>query len=298
MDNLRLSPVRLILASLILATSCAVHPSEIAGRLEILALESEVFGNTRKIRVWLPYDDAPNPDQEAGFPVLYLNDGEDLFDASESIYYTTEWMIDETVSSMLAAGSIEPVIVVGIDSGGRNARAREYLPYPDEYLAPPEPAPGGSRYASFLETEVLPLVESRYPVRSDKAGRALGGSSYGALVALYVAVTAPELFGQLLLESPSLYVDDDHVLRDVEKGGLDVDRIYLGAGTNEIGRESCGDHDNYIEVVRGVLDLSHILVAQSFSRDRILVNIEPCAEHSPAAWSRRLPEAVSFLYGD
>lgn len=298
MDISRLPAFRLIIASLLLAISSIALAAEVAGQLNILDLESKVFGNTRKIRVWLPYDDSESHHQDVRYPVLYLNDGQDIFDANESTYFTTEWMIDETATDMISAGTIEPIIVVGIDHGGRRDRAREYLPYPDKYLTPPELAPSGALYASFVESEVIPFIEDRYPVRSGKSGRTLGGSSYGALVALYVAITNPDLFGQLLLESPSFYVDDYRILRDVEQIGLEVDRVYLGAGTNELGEESCGDHSSYFEVARGALDLSHVLIDQDFPVDNILVTIKPCANHSPADWARRLPTALSFLYSD
>ena len=298
MDTSRLLPLCFIAASLLFPVSGNVWADEIVGQLDIFDLESKVFGNTRKIRVWLPYDDSESHDQDARYPVLYLNDGQDLFDVRESTYFATDWMVDETATAMISEGTIGPIIVVGIDHGGRSGRAREYLPYPDKYLTPPELEPRGALYASFLESDVIPLIEERYPVRSDKSGRALGGSSYGALVALHVAVTRPELFGQLLLESPSFYVDDNHVLRDVERIGLEVDRVYLGAGTNEIGVVSCGNDDGYLEVVKGALDLSHILVGQDFPVENILIYIQPCANHSPAAWAGRLPKALSFLYGD
>jgi enterochelin esterase-like enzyme len=268
------------------------------GHLEIVEIESKVFSNTRKIRVWLPLADAEVRSHGDRYPVLYMNDGQDLFDAEESVFFSGDWMIDEILHSLIKDGKIRPTIVVGIDNAGRRGRAREYLPYPDSYLTPPEPDPMGSLYASFLKLDVIPLVESRYPVQSEKAGRTLGGSSYGALIALYVAVTEPELFGQLLLERPSLYVDNGHVLKDVAEIGLNVDRVYLGAGTNEVGGKSCGDHGGYIEVVKGILDLANILVNKGMPADQIRVNIEPCAIHSPAAWSRRIPAAASFLFYD
>lgn len=283
---------------MLLVMFASAYADEVVGRVEVHELKSNVFDNTRKIRVWLPYSGSGINGTEGHYPVLYLNDGQDVFDASESVYFSTEWMADETLTSMIADGTIEPIIVVGIDSGGRLSRSREYLPYPDEYLTPPEMSPSGSLYAQFLETEVIPLIEAQYPVRSDKTGRTLGGSSYGALVALYVAINKPELFGQLLLESPSLYVDDFHILHDIERNGLDVDRIYLGAGTNEIGVETCGAHTDYMQVAKGILDLAHTLINHELADDQILVNIQPCANHSPAAWARRLPAAFSFLFGD
>ena len=286
-----------MLFGMLLAVPALGDASEVTGNLEILELESQIFGNTRKLRVWLPYDAPADGQNDVRYPVLYLNDGQDLFETGESIYFTSEWMIDETTARLVGDGTIGPIIVVGIDNGGRRQRAREYLHYPDEFLTPPEPEPAGTRYADFLESEVMPLIEGRYPVRSDKAGRTLGGSSYGGLIALHVAVTRPDLFGQLLLESPSFYVDDNHVLRDVRQHGLSVSRVYLGAGTNEIGEANCGENDSYIEVVRGVLDLSNILVAHNFPADQIAINIEPCGEHSPAAWARRFPAAAQFLYG-
>lgn len=293
---MRLFNMRLGISCIFLVTLGPTCMGEVTGRLELHELASDVFGNTRTLRVWLPYDEPAGHDGK--YRVLYLNDGQDVFDASESLYFSTEWRVDETLTSMIADDTIEAIIVVGIDNGGRASRSREYLPWPDAYLSPPESSPSGSLYAEFLEAEVMPLIEARYPVRTDKAGRTLGGSSYGALIALHVALSRPELFGQLLLESPSLYVDDFHVLNDVEREGMQVERVYFGAGTNEGGGEGCGVGDDYLDVAKDVLELSHILINQGLTGNQIRVNIEPCANHSPAAWARRLPTALSFLFGD
>ena len=121
-----------------------------------------MFANVRILRVLVPpgYDAAEN--RARRYPVLYLNDGQNLFDATTSVLNPMEWRVDETVHSVVTAGWIRPMIVVGIDNAGRRGRFREYFPYVDEYLRPPEPDPQGKRYPSFLVDEVIPFIEARY----------------------------------------------------------------------------------------------------------------------------------------
>lgn len=287
-----------VIAGLLIAVYQHAHSGQVQGHLEELELESRIFGNTRKIRIWLPDNYNDGDSQTSHYPVLYLNDGQDLFDADTTVYGTPEWQVDETLSSLVGDNSIEPIIVVGIDNAGRKDRAREYLPYPDEFLTPPEPSPMGKLYASFLELEVLPLVESKYRVRSGRDYRALGGSSYGALITLYVAVSRPNLFGKLLLESPSFYVDDNRILIDAAQSTPGIDRAYLGVGTNELGLDDCGKHPGNSAAVEGVRRLSQILISKGMRNDQLHVLIEPCAVHSQSAWAKRLPTALKFLYGD
>jgi predicted alpha/beta superfamily hydrolase len=259
-------------------------------------LESRVFENARMLRIWLPpgYHDAGNA--SVTYPVIYMNDGQNLFDAAAA-FNAMEWGVDEAAARLIGEGQIPPIVVVGIDNAGR-ARAREYLPYPDTFLSPPEPDPQGRRYGEFLALEVLPFVESRFRVGRSRVNRALGGSSYGALVAAHVAITRPELFSGLLLESPSFYVDDEHLLRDAARGRLALDRVYLGVGTNELGLANCPVHPDNAEAVDGVTKMAALLRTQGITEDdhRLLVVIEPCAVHNEAAWSRRLPTALRFLF--
>ncbi|MGD2120588.1 MAG: alpha/beta hydrolase-fold protein [Gemmatimonadota bacterium] len=269
----------------------------VQGDLRLLEFRSEVFGNTRFLRIWLPPGYSDSTSSSRSYPVLYLNDGQDLFDSSTANYGSAEWQVDETLSRLMEEGEIPEMIAVGIDNGGRRGRMREYLPYPDEYLQPPEPDPVGSLYGEFLEAEVFPFVESRFRVRTDGAGRWLGGSSYGALIALHVAVSRPGILSRLLLESPSFYVDDDHVLRDAEEADLDLDRVYLGVGTNELGLDGCPEHPDNAAAVQGVQRLSQILLAGGMEAGQVRVNIEECAGHTQTAWARRFPAAVRFLAG-
>jgi predicted alpha/beta superfamily hydrolase len=267
------------------------------GRLEILQMQSRIFGNTRQLRVWLPigYDEPENSNRS--YPVLYLNDGQNLFDASTAVFGSTAWEVDETATELQRAGRMQPIVVVGIDNAGRRGRAREYLPYPDEFLRPPEPDPQGRLYGDFLAEDVIPLVEQRFRVERHREGRALGGSSYGALAAVYAAVSRPALFSKLLLESPSFYVDDNHILRDVAAADLDLDRVYLGVGTNELGLPECPEHPGNAEAVEGVMRMANILHDAGLREgDQVRVVVEECAVHDEAAWAARLPSALEFLF--
>lgn len=288
---------------LLVAATVAHPPSSIdpgraspPGELRIVELESEIFGNTRSLRVWLPpgYGEPENADHR--YPALYLNDGQNLFDAGTS-QGSSEWRVDEVVAELLREGRVRPVVVVGIDNAGRRGRAREYLPWPDAYLSPPEPDPWGRLYDDFLADEVLPFVEAHFRVARGPEERVLGGSSYGALAATYAAIARPDLFSGLLLESPSFYVDDDHVLRLAEDADFGLDRVYLGVGTNELALPGCPDHPDNALAVEGVRRMAGILARAGLEKgEDVRVVVEECAVHDEAAWARRLPHALEFLF--
>ena len=234
------------------------------GRLETDTLTSTVFGNTCLLRVWLPpgYDAPEN--RARRYPVLYLNDGQNLFDSATAVFGGGSWDVGQTASELLRAGRIAPIIVVGIDNAGRGLRGRshEYLPFPDRFLTPYDSAPAGSRFPDFLAHEVLPAVDARYRTLKGPAHTGLGGSSFGAAIALYTAAVRPALFGRLLLESPALYVDDRHLERVVATRRWTGELVYLGIGTNEEGRARCAASEVNTEAVEDVWRMQELLVAQ------------------------------------
>jgi enterochelin esterase-like enzyme len=268
----------------------------VAGDLRTERLDSAVFGNSRTLRVLLPpgYDAPAN--RERRYPVLYLNDGQNLFDPSTSTFNALEWRVDETVRDLAAAGEIDELIVVGIDHAGRQARFHEYFPYVDAFLQPPDPDPQGRRYPAFLVDDVLPFVEARYRVSRDPEHRGIGGSSAGALAALYAVIARPGTFGRLLVESPSLYVDDARVLDEAARVSVWPSRIALGAGTGENVPPPCRPGDAEPEVVRDLRRLERLLRDRGVDPARIRMTIVPCGAHDEEAWARRLPDALRFLY--
>lgn len=258
-------------------------------------LKSEVFGNTRTLRVLVPPDYKKNRKQT--YPVLYLNDGQNLFQVTTAQTKNSEWGVDETYIDLLGYREIEPIIIVGIDNAGPSKRANEYLPYEDKYLTPPLPNPNGAKYPDFLTNEVLPFIEKRYRIKKGAEFRGLGGSSYGALISLYTAIKKPNIFGRLLLESPSFYVNDAKILEEANQMKQLPKQIYIGVGTNEEARPNCEPGDLSHEAVQDVLKLKTILQAKQFEDKNLKVLIEDCAVHNEQAYGRRFSEAMRFLYG-
>lgn len=254
------------------------------GDLEIIPFESKVFPAARSLRVLLPpgYHAATNHGRK--YPVLYLNDGQNLFDVCTSMYTKYEWRVDETVNELTARGEIPPMIVVGIDNGGRRLRPKEYLPYVDETLSPPEPDPQGKLYPQFLLNEIVPFIEGRYRVLPGSSHRALGGSSYGAGIAFYTIISRPGSFGGLLLESPSVYADNYHLLRDAESVHIWPQRVYIGTST-------AND-----EPVEDVSKLKALFQKAALSDDRLRVVFQDGGTHSEQWWAQRLPSAIRFLF--
>ena len=266
------------------ATATAKHCS-VSGDLEIRSFSSKVFRNTRKLRVWLPPGYRNAEEQNRRYPVFYLNDGEELFDVCTSIFGGHEWHADETAASLIGNHAISPMILVGIDNAGKADRPKEYLPYPDETLTPPVRKVFGSRYPEFLLKEVMPWVNREYRTETDPEQTGLGGSSYGAGIALYTVMTHPNAFGRLLMESPSIYADDYHLLRIAKKVRTWPRRVFIGVGT--VG-----------EPLEDVAKLEKLLRGAGLGERRLCVVRTEGTEHNEDAWAKRFPDALQFLYGE
>jgi predicted alpha/beta superfamily hydrolase len=256
------------------------------GSLWLHELKSRIFRNTRTLRVWLPaeYDGWG----ETRYPVLYLNDGQNLFDAATA-FAGVAWQAGKTAERLIAEKKIPPLIIVGIDNTGPN-RLREYIPY--RSADPRLIGPQGKRYPEFLQREVMPLVEAYYSVAKGPENTGLGGSSLGGLITLYTQLAAPGIFGHLLIESPSLYVANRKILEESRRFRDWPFRVYLGMGTREV-----GDPAKDAKVIEDVRELERVLRAAGLDKRRLKVQVEEGAVHTEAAWAGRFPGALEFLFG-
>jgi predicted alpha/beta superfamily hydrolase len=250
-------------------------------------LPSLYLGVTRRITVWVP----PGSRRRVrpGLPVLFLNDGQNLFDPARAFAGQT-WGVAETAERLVRRSRIPPLLIVGIDHGA-SRRAREYLPTEDD-RNPDAERPLGREYAEFLTRELIPFITRTYGTARGPGATAFGGSSYGAVAALNTVVEKPGVFGRLLVESPSLYVGGEYLLKRARQVTRWPSRIYLGVGTAETNRQEVNE-----ETVANVLKLEAILRRAGLGPRRLRMVVEEGASHSEGAWALRFPSALEFLYG-
>ena len=270
------------------AASDVIRVQAATGDLRLHKFRSRVFRNTRFLRVWLPpgYDDPANAGRY--YPVLYLNDGQNLFEAATS-FTGVEWQVDETSDRLIREGVVPPMMIVGMDNGGKD-RLREYMPH--RSLQPMMLRVQGSRYPNFLMKEVMPFVERNYRVAAGAENTGLGGSSLGALIALYTAALRPDVIGRALIESPSLWASNRQMIRESREIRRWPQRVFLATGTAEAGQ---ADRDQ--SMVDDVRELGAILRRAGLDNTRLRLVIDEGGSHHEAAWARRFPEALAFLFG-
>ena len=276
--------------------SCLLHAQELrknrcssagtAAQVETFELKSKIFDNTRTIRILLP----PGYQRSRKrYPVFYINDGFAVFDAKS-------WNAPAIASNLMCRGAIRPLIFVGIDNGATAAngseaqRTKEYLPYVDLAEEPSVPKPQGSRYPEFLINEVMPAVSSRYRIKSGAEDLALGGASYGGLIALYTLIARPGVFGKASLESPSLFIADFNVLKEARTATSWPKSIIVGIG----GQETPNREIN-LQARENMQRLCSIVRHRS-PQTRCKVNYGPADTHGSDSWQRRLPSVLMFLW--
>ena len=266
--------------------------STVSGDLRLHQLESRIFGNTRTIRVLLPpgYDAPENRSRH--YPVLYMLDGQNLFDACLSDVSHDEWGMDETVYRLVAEKKIPPLIVVGVDHAGKD-RAHEYLPYKDYVGSPDMPEPAGKAFPDFMTREVMPLVDGAYRTLPGQPNTGIGGSSYGGVATLYAMLAQPGRFGYGLVESPTMWIGMGQLVRDTAPLIAMPRKVFFAFGGKEADDPAISER--MVGLIR-IVESNFRAAGYDDSTFRFVV--EPEARHTESAWAARLPNALTFMFGD
>lgn len=241
---------------------------------------SRFLRNQRDLIVYLPpgYDEQP----QRQFPVLYLHDGQNLFDGTTAFIPGMDWHVGQTADRCISNGSVEPLIIIGIYNAGKQ-RLQEYTPTRMPKLG------GGraSRYARFLIEEVRPFLERNYRVLGDMGNTGIGGSSLGGLVSLFLGLRMPHIFGKIAALSPSVWWNQRVILRFADAAPADPrPRIWLDIGTRE-GPRIVED----VERFRDLLLRKGWRWEQDLHYERVIG-----AEHNEAAWAKRVGPFLQFLF--
>ena len=240
---------------------------------------SRFLRNQRDLIVYVPpgYDEQP----QRRFPVLYLHDGQNLFDRATA-FAGQDWNVQGSADYLIQGGAIEPLIIVGIYNTGKS-RIYEYTPTKVPKLG------GGraDRYAKFLMQEVMPFVQQQYHALPEPSRTSIGGSSLGGLVSLYIGLKYPQSFGKIAALSPSVWWNQRVILRLAAAANPHPrPRIWLDIGTRE-GPKIVPD----VEQFRDLLLKKGWREGQDLHYERV-----EGAEHNEAAWSQRVGPFLQFLY--
>jgi predicted alpha/beta superfamily hydrolase len=247
---------------------------------------SRFLGNRRRLTVYLPpgYD----IDHQRRYPVLYLHDGQNLFDAAAAAFGVA-WDAHLTAERLIQDGRIPPLILVGIDN--TPARIDEYTIHRDRRHQ------GGGRgrlYARFLAEEVKPFIDSRYRTLPDRQHTGVAGSSLGGLISLAIVREQGEHFGLCGVLSPSLWWGRGQMLRDVARDGdlLKRVRLWIDMGTREgHGRTAWEGVRRTRQLVRH-LERAGLRHGEHFRYEEV-----HGGEHNEAAWGARFDRVLVYLFG-
>lgn len=235
-------------------------------------------GLNRYRRIWLYLPEGYEGSQDS-FPVVYLQDGQNLFDVRTA--FAGEWKVDESLDSLAKLGR-QQAIVVGVDNGGAR-RIDEYTPWR-------HPVHGGGQgedYVEFIVGELKPYVDQQFRTRKDARNTAIGGSSLGGLISLYAALRHPDVFGNVIAFSSSFWFSDSIYRKEtyVSSPSGDVPRLYLIAGALE-GGQQVGDMYRFRDS----------LLVWGWPEQSVFAEHHPDGRHNEAYWAREFPDAYSWLF--
>ncbi|HEY2394805.1 MAG TPA: alpha/beta hydrolase-fold protein [Rudaea sp.] len=256
------------------AAGPAIQPGSAQSNVQVLPpLMIPGLDRPRAIRLYLP------PDYEkskARYPVLYMHDGQNLFDAATS--FAGEWEVDETLNRLAQTKHLE-LIVVGIDNGGEH-RMQEMTAW-DNTRGKAE----GEAYMAFVVDVVKPYIDARYRTKPDRTHTAIMGSSLGGLISHYAIHRYPQVFGMAGLFSPSYwYAPEVYAYTAAHPLPHDA-RLYFYCG----GREDAHMLGN----MRRMLERER---ASGLPAQQLEVAVDLGAKHSEAAWRKQFPRAVAWLF--
>ncbi len=234
------------------------------------------LNRTRRIWIYLP----PDYDSSAKrYPVLYMHDGQNVFDAATS--FAGEWKVDESLNELFDMGDYG-CIVVAIDNGGTH-RLDEYSPW----VNPSYGGGQGDEYIQFIAHTLKPHIDSTFRTRPEREFTGIMGSSMGGLISHYAIVEYQDVFGKAGVFSPSYWFSQEvftHTQNSPRQGPV---RIYtiVGAG------EGAG-------MVNGVNQMHQTLLESGYSESELMKEIHSDGEHSEWYWAREFPGAYLWLFGD
>lgn len=271
--------------------NAAAASGTVVGNLDLVTLPMPQYsdGRERVIRIWTPAGyESGNTTRR--YPVLYMHDGQNLFDAATS--YAGEWRIDESITDLISYG-YSGVIVVGIDNS--TDRLNELSPPWPRIKGTPMRAPSGDKYIDFIAKTVKPYVDANYNTKPGRASTGIGGSSMGGIISFYAGLRYPKIFGKVLAFSPSFpYYERAHVMQHIKQRNFrlrnSAPKLYLYSG----GAGSGATSENAI--ARFLPELVKALRTAGYAKTDVTSSVWEVAQHNEGFWAEMFPTAFDWLF--
>ncbi|MFC6633216.1 alpha/beta hydrolase [Microbulbifer taiwanensis] len=235
-------------------------------------LTIETLQRERHVRIYLPPSYA---DSDRRYPVLYMHDGQNLFDDATS--FVGEWGVDETLNALAESHGLE-LIVVGIDHGGDH-RMTELNPFDNDRFGKGQ----GDAYLDFVVGQLKPRVDRDYRTLPDRDNTAIMGSSMGGLISHYAIGRHPQVFSKAGIFSPAYWVGPQIFSRAEQKLPADT-RLYLLMGGRE-GEDMVGNFEQMGK-----------LLARRHPTEGWRAKLVESGEHNEGFWRSELAEAILWLF--
>lgn len=235
------------------------------------------LNTTRRIWIYLPADYEKSKKK---YPVIYMHDGQNLFDDLTS--FSGEWKVDETMDEIFKSDG-KTAIIVGIDNGG-SERLNEYSPWINEKNGGGK----GHLYANFLANTLKPYIDSNYRTLPQAKNTGLIGSSMGGLISFYTGMRYPEKFAKLGVFSPSFWFAKDDVKSFIVNNSKKIKhtKFYFLAGKKES-----------VQMTADVEEIVPLLLKNGARDENIQTKLDDYGTHSEDYWSQELPAAYRWLFG-
>ena len=244
---------------------------------------STTLNNSRGIWIYEPPTYLEN--STAHFPVVYMHDGQNLFDPSAAFGGNT-WQVADAMDTGAEDGTIAEAIVVGIENN--SDRISEYTPVAD----PTDGGGNGDAYLRMIINELKPRIDHDYRTISDRGHTTMIGSSLGGLITAYAGVVHGDVFGNVGVMSPSTWWDNNWLLGEVPMTptahGMRPDCVYVDSGDS-------GTSNDDVTQTAMLADAYRALGYQNgVTFDYV---VQAGGQHSEVYWAMRLPGTFRFLLG-
>lgn len=257
-------------------------------------LDVPYYNEKRRVRVLLPKD--YDKEEWASYPVLYMNDGQNIFYSKEA-FSGHSWKVIPTIKNNK---DLPKLIIVGIDNSSEN-RLNEYAPWitdlsKSEYFS--NFGGDGMKYGDWVVNVVKPFIDSNYRTKKEKESNIIAGSSMGAIISAYIGAAYPNTFGVLGIFSLASWFSERDFIRFIEHHKLEKNtKVYIQVGTKEGDEIDSNLIDNmnqkYIDCS---INYYNTLIKTGKDIDTICFKIFANEEHHEIYWAKHFLEFLKFSF--